>query len=199
MRPITVDKGPLLKTLRANREQHRTIFEEAVEGYRAEAVKQLTDHLQRVKSGKPKRVQIYIPEPGDHTRDYDVAIEMIEMSIGNTIELDETSFRSFVKDDWDWKRQFLTSNAPTTTESTPGRTWALLRLRDYLSDLLIGFAFITVLLVMSLGIVLALEWLVTALAITDISDALVKGGKALFALFALFVGLPLIGRSIRRK
>lgn len=111
MRPITVEKAPLIATLKANRETHRAIFEEAVEGFRAEAIDQLKAHLKRVKSGKPKRVYVSVPEPSDHTHDYDVAIEMLQMDVNDHVELDEQSFRSFVKDEWDWKTQFLASNS----------------------------------------------------------------------------------------
>lgn len=111
MKPITVKKDELLATLKANRDAHRKIFEEALEGYRTEAIRLLEEHIDRIKSGKPKRVYVTIPYPEDHTEDYDNAIAMLEMDIGDTIQLDEESFLHYVRDQWQWKRQFLTSNA----------------------------------------------------------------------------------------
>lgn len=111
MRPVRVDKNQVLTTLKANRENHRKIFEEALEGYRTEAIKQLDEHIKELKSGKPKRTYINVPYPEDHTEDYDTAIELLEMSVDNEIELDVETFKAFYKDAWGWKQQFLASNS----------------------------------------------------------------------------------------
>lgn len=111
MRPITVDKGPLLATLRKNRDAHRAIFEEALEGYRKKAIEVFEDRLAQIKSGKGFQSYVSLAEPDDHTNDYDVAIAMIEMSVHDQIELDELSFRQFVRDEWQWKKQFLMTNS----------------------------------------------------------------------------------------
>ena len=111
MRPVRVDKAKLLTDLKANRDAHRAIFEEAVEGYRIEAVKQLEGHIKRIKKGSLKRVYISMPTPADHTQDYDNAIGMLKMSIDDTVELDESAYRWFVMDQWDWKQAFLATNS----------------------------------------------------------------------------------------
>ena len=111
MRPVRVDKKKVLEALKENRSTHRAIFEEAVEGYRKEVVKQLEKHIKQMKSGKPKRTYISIPYPEDHTSDYDDAIEMLEMSLDESIDLDAEAFKAFYKDDWSWKNQFLASNS----------------------------------------------------------------------------------------
>jgi len=111
MRPVRVDKKTVLKKLKENRKTHRDIFEEVVIGYRAEVIKQLEKHIKQMKSGKPKRTYISIPSPEDHTDDYDVAIEMLEMSLDDSIDMDTETFQAFYKDDWGWKQQFLASNS----------------------------------------------------------------------------------------
>lgn len=111
MRPITVDKGPLIATLRANREAHRAIFEEALVGYRKVCLKQLNARIREVKAGQRTPIQFFIDAPSDHTHDYDVAIAMLEMDVMDQVELDQQSFLSFVQDDWGWKHSFLTSNS----------------------------------------------------------------------------------------
>lgn len=111
MRPVRVNKRAVVLALMENRKTHRQIFEEALEGYKKEVIEQLEKHLGEVKSGKPKRTYISIPFPEDHTGDYDDAIEMLEMSVDDVIELDAETFKAFYKDDWGWKNQFLMSNS----------------------------------------------------------------------------------------
>lgn len=118
MRPITVNKGELLDILRKNRDAHRAIFEEALEGYRKKVVEVLEERLEEARKGRKWDVYVHLTQPEDHTRDYTVAIDMLTMSLSDTAELDEQSFRSFVKDDWQWKRQFLASNSLYSATAT---------------------------------------------------------------------------------
>lgn len=110
MRPITVDKAQLLAKVEGNRALHRTVFKEAVEGYKERAVRELEVHIERVKRGRIGYIQWTLPIPVDHTKDYDNAIEMIKMSLGATIEIDEQAFNQFVRDDWTWKREFVSTS-----------------------------------------------------------------------------------------
>lgn len=111
MENVTVNKETLLEELRRNREEHQQIFEEACEGYKTECINQLEEHLENVRSGKVFRVVVSLPTPEEHTKDYDRAIKMLEMSVQDEIVIDEYSFQCYVMDDWQWKRAFLTSNA----------------------------------------------------------------------------------------
>ncbi len=112
MRNVKDKKAEVLEILRNNREHHRKIFLEALEGYKNQAVELLEKHIKAIKAGRVARVRVQIPEPEDYTREYDRAIKMLEMSVDDIVELDEDTFAQFVMDDWDWKRQFLKSNAP---------------------------------------------------------------------------------------
>lgn len=111
MHRITVKKDDLRKAIQKNRDGHRAIFEEAVEGYRKEAVKLLEGHIARIKSGKVLRVSVSLPEPSDHTSDYDRILAMLDMSVDDEILLDENDFAAYVMDDWVWKSQFITTNS----------------------------------------------------------------------------------------
>lgn len=106
-----IEKSKLLEILTTNRTAHRGIFEEAVEGYRKKATQMLNENLDAIKANKNHRVGIYLPVPEDHTRDYDRAIQMVNMTTDAEIVLAEQDFKSFVMDDWAWANQFLTSNS----------------------------------------------------------------------------------------
>lgn len=111
MKTVRVQKVSLTEQVRANRKQHHTIFLEAVEGYRRQAVQLLEGHIARIKSGKVQQVYVSLPYPVDHTRDYDRVLAMLDMEIGDTVELSEQEFAQYVMDDWAWKREFLATNS----------------------------------------------------------------------------------------
>ena len=111
MELITVDKKELLLTVKANRGRHREIFEEALQGYRKQAVELLEQRLDQLRRGSIIAITIHLPEPADHTKDYDRVIRMLEMDLRAQVELNEHDFAAYVMDDWQWKRQFLTSNS----------------------------------------------------------------------------------------
>lgn len=96
---ITVD---LLDRIRSNRASHRDLFLKAQKGYRKEVIKELDQMMSDAKEGKPIGRFITLPEPEDHTDDYDVVIDMLEMSVSTSIELSNHEFRSYVRDEWAW-------------------------------------------------------------------------------------------------
>lgn len=111
MRQVTVTAADLKKTVQKNRDEHRAIFEEAVEGYKKRAVEILEDHIARIKAGKVERVSVSLPVPQDHTADYDRVIKMLDMSVDDNVTLDEQAFAEYVMDDWGWQKQFLSDSA----------------------------------------------------------------------------------------
>ena len=111
MQSIKVSKATLLAVLVKNRAAHRAIFEEAMDGYRKEVIKQLDAQLNRAKAGKRVNLAFALYEPQDQTKDYDRAIGMLEMSLEDDILLAENDFKCYVLDDWSWKQKFLASNS----------------------------------------------------------------------------------------
>jgi hypothetical protein len=100
-----------LEILRKNKQEHKEIFLEALEGYRKQVVKLLEERLERVKNGKNFDLYFHLTQPVDQTKDYERAIGMLEMSLGDDVELSEMDYQQYVLDDWNWKTNFLTSNA----------------------------------------------------------------------------------------
>jgi hypothetical protein len=107
----TIEKAKVLERLRANRDRHRQVFEDAMVGYRAEAEAALRAKLEEVSNGRlPKQIRVSLYRPEDHTRDYDRVIEMIELDTGGTWTMSEQEFAQYMRDDWAWKRAWLLSN-----------------------------------------------------------------------------------------
>ena len=131
-RTVTVDRLKLLDTLKTNRETHQREYRESVAGYRQAAIKELERQLAKAvrlvqENGSIIRMKIekFDPDdplddlvtvissisfnlevPKDHTKSYDVAIEMATWEVSETIELTQSQFQCFVMDDWEWKREF---------------------------------------------------------------------------------------------
>ena len=111
MDSVTVDKTELLAALRENRTGHRSAFEDAQKGWRETVIEQLDEMLQFARNGQKMRFQFSLPEPEDHTKDYDRVIRMVEMEVNHEIEIAEQDFRAYVMDDWDWMAQWSGSNS----------------------------------------------------------------------------------------
>ena len=110
MDKVRIKKSELLTAVKKNRENHRTIFLEALDGYKKEMTSRLESMLVDIRHGKRISHSISLPQPMDQTKEYDQAIKMLEMSVDEIIELDDESFRNLVMDDWRWKEQFSASN-----------------------------------------------------------------------------------------
>lgn len=115
---VKVKKDALLETVTANRDKHRTIFLEAVDGFRTKAIEMLEQRLAEAKTGKRINVYINLPTPIDQTREYNKIIKMLEMSVDDEIELTQAEFGMYVMDDWGWKKQFSATNSAYTVSAT---------------------------------------------------------------------------------
>lgn len=131
-RTVTVRRDKLLATLKDNLERHKASYDSAVAGYKNTAKAELERHV--VKSHKSiddsaamivakidrfdpsdplsdtvtllSGISFRLDVPRDHSKSYEVAIQMAEWEVGDTIELTQSQFQCFVLDDWDWKVDF---------------------------------------------------------------------------------------------
>lgn len=111
MNEVTIKTETLIERLRENRNNHRQIFEEALEGYRREAIAELERSLEDARTGKKIQRSLTLVEPQDHTSDYDAALDMLELSVDENVTIDAHTFRCYVRDEWGWRDQFIQSNA----------------------------------------------------------------------------------------
>ncbi len=106
MRTVRVNKREFIDTVSANRDAHRAVFEKALEGYRQRLLRELEKRVHDVRKGRQVDVQIALPEPEDHTDDYDRVLTMARMSVEDVLVLDADDFAMYVMDQWRWKRSF---------------------------------------------------------------------------------------------
>lgn len=111
LKPVTVNKKSLLRTLETNRDKHAQIYHEAQKDYIQEAKKLLSDRLDTFNIPSISAdLSFSLPKPTSHVASYNQAIGMLEWSIDDTVELDSGQFDNFVNDNWSWQFGFL-SNA----------------------------------------------------------------------------------------
>lgn len=102
MKSINVKRSALLDALRNNRQKHATEAEEAKAGYIVQVEKGLRKALRELKTGKIT-TNLNLHPPVDQTAEYDRAIQMMEMSVDDNIELTEIEFRQYIQDEWSWR------------------------------------------------------------------------------------------------
>ncbi len=108
MNEITVQKEQLRSLIEENRTKHRAAFEEALEAYRAEAVRILDERIRDVRENRKVDVAFRLVRPEDHTADYDTVLGMLAMHLGDEVKITFDQYRCFVEDDWGWRDQFAT-------------------------------------------------------------------------------------------
>jgi hypothetical protein len=121
MRTVNIRKDEFIDKVSANRATHRAAFEKALEGYQKILVRELEGRIADVKAGRQIEHYIRLPEPADHTDDYDRILAMAEMSVDEVIELDADDFARFVMDQWDWKQNFAETAAYYEHAARPAR------------------------------------------------------------------------------
>lgn len=106
-----VDKSKLLTILKDNLEKHTTKWETAHEKWGVAVIHALALALADAKEGKEFKTAFHLPEPTLHAEQYEDIIGLLELSNETTIEIDQSDYSRFVKDEWNWSQQWTASNA----------------------------------------------------------------------------------------
>lgn len=123
MKQIRVEKKKLLTILQKNRAEHREMFLAAQTAFRETAIKALDAQLEAARKGKPFEFAHFIQfrAPEDHTKDYDRSIQMLEMSVEETITIDEREFQNYVQDIWNWSQEWASNSLRYVTAKNSNR------------------------------------------------------------------------------
>lgn len=119
MSNVRVKVEQLKEILEVNRDAHKAEFDQAIAGYKDRLQHELGKALNDLSGGIIPALQKIagLPIPVDQTKDYDRAIQMLEMEVRDEVELDEYTFKELVMDDWSWKPQSLATNSIYTSAS----------------------------------------------------------------------------------
>ncbi len=106
---VRVSKDALINRIKDNRDKHRTIYEEAMEGWKRTVIQELERAYDQALKGERFLNRVFVPRPEDHTDEYDTVIELLEMSLDEELELTQQEFANYVLDKWRWRDAFLTT------------------------------------------------------------------------------------------
>jgi hypothetical protein len=106
---ININRNILLAALRDNLDAHTAEYLEALQDYRVLIIRKLHDAFEQAKLVGPAdaaKITVQFNPPQDHRVDYKDAIEMLEFSADEIINLDQESFKAYVKNEWSWTQSF---------------------------------------------------------------------------------------------
>lgn len=83
-------------------EENYTNLLKKVSGYTEEDIVNQDDYVTLVNS-----IQVNMPVPRSYEKEYRAAIDMMKWDINPNIVLTSAEFNCFVRDEWDWKEEFL--------------------------------------------------------------------------------------------
>lgn len=109
---VTVDRLSLIKVLEEGLIQHQKEFAEAVAAYRSKILRDLDSALEDLTRADTaediKKVRVHFTFPPNYEAEYLEAIDMLSFSVEDTIQLDQSTFKAYVKNEWAWTNQFKT-------------------------------------------------------------------------------------------
>ncbi len=112
MKTVTVNKVDLLSRLQENKEIHKAAHVEAFEGWVIETHEKLQTAINDLEEDSKSFETLYVEgPPRNYLDEYDTAINMLNWSTEDEIDLDYQSFRQYVEDDWNWKQSWSLSNS----------------------------------------------------------------------------------------
>lgn len=104
---VKLKREELLPKIKANREQHTSLFQQANAGYQGAVIAAIQKALELAQAGGDLGKYLELPpSPEDHTKDYDRVIAMLEMSVDETLTLPATQFARYALDEWAWSQAF---------------------------------------------------------------------------------------------
>ncbi len=122
MKEVKIKKSDLLKKIKDNRRKHVEEYKAAVEGYKEEALKEVKEGMKKLERQIKNlekgemlaiaSVHFNLPVPENHEKEYDQAIEMLDMSVDDVLTISYNEFSQYVLDRWEWieRAKFVNSS-----------------------------------------------------------------------------------------
>lgn len=108
---VNVNRLDLITALKKGREQHLAAYNEALADYKDRTIEFLKTALANAQAGDLSNVKLTFNPPMLHLSDYDNVIEMMDLSVDETINLDTDAFKAYFKNEWPWTNSFALAAA----------------------------------------------------------------------------------------
>jgi len=114
MKSVKMNRLELLKIVKDNAVKHLVDYDESVVDFKVLVAKLAKTNLKLANTGDLKEIAKMkrIPqEPVAYADNYNRAIRMLELSVEDTIDIEEHIFNQLVLDEWTWKQAFVATGA----------------------------------------------------------------------------------------
>lgn len=113
MEKIKVSKQRLIDSIIENRVKHSNEFSEAHYNWKVKVREAFAKKMQEIEEDNWEDLNCtaYLPKPQHHLKDYDLALQMLDFSVDDEIEIEQHEFNQYVMDDWAWKAGFALTNS----------------------------------------------------------------------------------------
>ena len=113
MNSVKMNRLDLLKIVKENATKHVADYDEAVIDYKVGVLKVAKANLKIANTGELEKFVFnkMPPAPVNYADNYSRAIRMLELSVEDTIDVEEHIFNQLVLDEWGWKQQFVAQSA----------------------------------------------------------------------------------------
>lgn len=118
MNSVKMNRKDLLKIVKENLQKHIAAYEESVADYKAAVLKLAAENHKLAKTGdleKIAKIRNMPHKPTSYEDNYTRAIRMLELSVEDTIDVEEHIFNQLVLDEWGWKQQFIAASTSYKT------------------------------------------------------------------------------------
>lgn len=109
MHSVKMNRLELLKIVKENATKHVAEYDQAVEDYKVAVIKVAKANLKLANTGEMDKFlsfQRMPTTPANYADNYTRAIRMLELSVEDTIDVEEHIFNQLVLDEWGWKQAF---------------------------------------------------------------------------------------------
>lgn len=105
---VNVKRTDLIAALKQGLDLHKAQYTEALNDYHTAVITFLRSAVERVElDGDYSDVVLKLSSPENKEKEYLDVIEMLEVSVDETIQLDKESYKAFYKNEWPWTQNFL--------------------------------------------------------------------------------------------
>lgn len=121
MKNVTVRKIELITRLTENLEAHKADFKEAHEAWKVESIKfhqaRIHDIENDISVGALAQDKLEPAEPASFIKNYNQALEMLQMEVSEEVTITGHEFRQYVQDEWDFTSHFRNTVSGYTGKS----------------------------------------------------------------------------------
>lgn len=106
MDKVTVNRHELLNTVKSNRANHEDEFKKLRAAYHQACINWCRGEADRLEREGGEIEYKSLPRPQSHIKEYNLIVQMLEMSVEEEIELTHSQFARYVMDQWEWSEDF---------------------------------------------------------------------------------------------